>query len=95
MIVMNPFVMLISTVLKLVWCAVFIWFVLSLLLQFNIVNRGNPIVSRTYDVLERLVNPMLKPIRRYLPTLGGIDFSPMVLILGLEFLRNAIFYYGM
>jgi YggT family protein len=95
MFAVNPFVALISTVLSLVWWAVFIWFALSLLIQFNVVNRYNPVVNRVYDVLERLVNPMLTPIRRYVPTLGGIDFSPMVLILGIEFLRNAIIYYGM
>jgi YggT family protein len=92
--VVNPFVALISTLISLVWWAVFIWFVLSLLMQFNIVNRDNPIVNRVYEVLERLVNPLLNPIRRHIPILGGIDFSPLVLILGLEFLRNAILYYG-
>ncbi len=90
----NPFVALFSTLITMVWWAVFIWFVLSLLIQFNVVNRYNPMVSKVYDILERLIEPLLKPIRKYVPLIGGIDFSPMVLILGLQFLRNAIVYYG-
>ena len=92
--VVNPFVALISTILTLVWWAIFIWFVLSLLLQFNIVNRWNPLVNRVYTVLEGMIEPMLRPIRRYIPTLGGIDWSPMILIILLEFIKNALLYYA-
>jgi YggT family protein len=94
MLVMNPFVALFSTVISLIWWAMFIWFVLSLLIQFNIVNRWNPFVNRVYSILERAIEPLLRPIRRYVPTWGGIDFSPLILILLLQFLQNAIFYYG-
>ncbi len=91
---MNPFVALISTVISLLWWAIFIWFVLSLLIQFNVVNRYQPLVDKVYNALESLINPLLRPIRRYLPTFGGIDFSPLVLILLLQFLQNAVLYYG-
>jgi YggT family protein len=91
---MNPFVALFATVISLVWWAVFVWFVLNLLLQFNIVNRWNPLVNRVYNALEGVIEPMLRPIRRYIPVMGGIDWSPMVLILLLEFLKNAVIYYG-
>jgi YggT family protein len=92
--VMNPFLALFATLLGLIWWAIFLWFILNLLLQFNIVNRWNPLVNRIYKVLEGVVEPMLRPIRRYVPTLGGIDWSPMVLILLLEFVKNAVLYYG-
>jgi YggT family protein len=90
---MNPFVMLISTVLSLVWWAIVIWFVLSLLIQFNVVNTWHPLVSRVYRALEAMRNPLLRPIRQVIPTLGGVDFSPLVLILLLQFLQNAVVYY--
>jgi YggT family protein len=90
----NPFIALFATVISLIWWAIFIWFVLNLLIQFDVVNRWNPFVNRVYTTLEGLIEPMLRPIRRYVPILGGVDWSPMVLIIGLEFLKNALLYYG-
>ncbi len=92
--IVNPFVALFSTILSLVWWAIFLWFALSLMIQFNIVNRWNPLVNRVYTILESVVEPMLRPIRRYVPVVGGIDWSPMILILLLEFIQNAVFYYA-
>ncbi len=90
---MNPFLYLIST---LIWCinlALFTWVILSLLISFNIVNRWHPIVSRVYDALSRLLEPMLRPIRRVLPDLGGIDISPILLIILLNFIERSLYYY--
>ncbi|MBV8938219.1 MAG: YggT family protein [Alphaproteobacteria bacterium] len=90
---MNPFIQLISEVINLYSLVVFAWVILSLLIYFKIVNRGHPLVFRLEDVLNRLVEPALKPIRRILPDLGGVDLSPVILILLLHFLNNALFYY--
>ncbi len=92
--VINPFVALLSTVLSLIWWAMMVWFVLSILIQFNVVNRFNPIVNRVYNALEAVITPLLRPIRRVIPTFNGIDLSPLVLILLLGFLQNALYYYG-
>jgi YggT family protein len=73
--------------------AIFAWFILSLLIQFDVVNRYNPLVSRIYAVLERLIEPMLRPLRRVIPIVAGIDLSPIALILLLQFLSNSIAYY--
>lgn len=71
-----------------------IWFVLNLLIQFNVVNTWHPLVSRVYRTLEAVIEPLLRPIRQVIPPLGGIDLSPLILILALGFLERAVVYYG-
>jgi YggT family protein len=55
--------------------------VLSLLVAFNVVNTYNEFVRRLLFALDRLTEPLLRPIRRFMPDFGGLDFSPMVLII--------------
>jgi len=73
----------------------YIWMViigaiLSWLVAFNIINTSNQVVYLILDFLHRITEPALRPIRRILPNLGGIDISPIVLILGLIFLQMVI-----
>jgi YggT family protein len=89
----NPFVWLIDTLIT-----VYIWLliaqaILSWLLAFGVVNRYNRGVAVIGDFLYRVTEPALRPIRRWLPSFGGIDISPVVLILLLMFLERFIFYY--
>ncbi len=84
---------LISTVIT-----IYIWLliaqaVLSWLLAFGIVNRHNRAVAVIGDFLWRVTDPLLRPIRNVIPDLGGIDISPVILILLLYFLRNLMFEY--
>ena len=65
---------------------VIVQFVLSLLISFNVVNTHNQFVSSLWDALNALLEPILRPIRKILPNTGAIDFSPMVLIIGLNLL---------
>ena len=65
--------------------------VISWLVAFNILNTNNRFVFSILDVSYKLTDPPLNAIRRYLPNLGSIDISPIVLILGLMFLRNFVF----
>ena len=65
--------------------------ILSWLVAFNVVNHRNPIVSQIGEFLYRITEPALRPIRRILPNLGGIDIAPIILILGLFFIRNLVF----
>ncbi len=62
------------------------WAILGALTYFDIVNRRNPFVAKLDYALFRLVDPVLKPIRRWMPDLGGVDISPIILILLLNFL---------
>ena len=65
--------------------------IISWLVAFKILNTTNRFVYSLLDVSYRLTDPPLNFIRRYLPNLGSIDISPVVLILGLMFFRNLVF----
>ena len=84
---MNALFWLIDQVIGLYITLVIVQVVLSWLVAFNVINTSNRFVYLVGDFLYRITEPALKPIRRLLPTMGGIDLSPVVLILGLYFLR--------
>ena len=65
--------------------------VVSWLVAFNVLNTSNRFVYSLLDVSYKLTDPPLNFIRKYLPNLGSVDISPIVLILGLMFLRNLVF----
>ncbi len=64
--------------------------ILSWLIAFNVVNTNNRFVLSIADMLYRLTEPALRPIRSILPNLGGIDISPVILILLLLFVRDVV-----
>src|SRR5436190_8696989 len=72
----------------LIAAAVFSW-----LIAFNVVNVRNSIVSSIGDFLFRITEPALRPIRNFTPSLGGIDISPVILILIIIFIRYCIALY--
>lgn len=67
--------------------------VLSWLIAFNVVNTRNQFVSSVADFLYRITEPALRPIRNMLPNLGGIDISPIILILIIFFIERLIILY--
>jgi YggT family protein len=67
--------------------------VLSWLIAFNVVNTRNQFVSMMWDFLYRITEPALGPIRRLMPNLGGIDISPVILILIIIFIERVIEIY--
>jgi len=76
--------------------AIYIWIViinaiLSWLVAFNILNTQNRFVFSVLNTTYKLADPVLNKIRRFLPTFGSVDLSPVVLILLLLFIRNFIF----
>ncbi len=80
----------IAMVITLYMWVVIISAILSWLIAFNVINRHNHVVYTISDTMHRLTEPALRPIRRNLPDLGGVDISPVVLILGLILLRDVI-----
>jgi YggT family protein len=62
--------------------------IISWLVAFNVINTQSNFVRTVLDVLERLTAPLYRPIRKILPDFGGIDFSPIVLILAIQILRK-------
>ena len=66
---------------------VIVQFILSLLIAFNVVSLSNNFVSSIWHALNMILDPFLKPIRKIMPDTGMIDFSPMVLLIGLRILQ--------
>jgi YggT family protein len=85
---------LIDTVISLYIWVLILSAVMSWLISFNVVNTSNRLVYMIADFLYRVTEPALRPIRRIVPTLGGVDISPVILILLLAFLRHLIFEYA-
>jgi YggT family protein len=89
----------VSLVLLVDWVIqIYIWIliasaILSWLVSFDVVNRRNPLVNRVGQFLYQVTDPVLRPIRRILPLIGGVDLSPLVVILLLWFIRNLLFEY--
>ena len=68
--------------------AIFSW-----LFAFNVVNPRNQVVATIGNALYQLTEPVLRPIRQVMPNLGGLDLSPIVLLLGIFLLQRLIVYY--
>ena len=84
---MNALHWLIDTILYLFMWALIISAVMSWLVAFGVLNMHNRGVYAIGDFFHRITEPVLRPIRRFVPLLGGVDMSPLVLILLLYFIR--------
>ena len=89
----NPVIWLILTLLNLYFWVILITVIMSWLIGFNVINGSNPYVRQISYALHRLTEPLLGPIRRFLPDLGGIDISPIILIFALMFLEKALIWW--
>lgn len=90
---LNPFIDLIGAVIHLYLICVIAWAVIGMLISFKIINAYQPLVQRIMYALDRLVQPAVRPIQKFMPDLGGIDLSPIILILLLNFANNALYTY--
>ena len=88
---MLSLLQLIDTVINLYIWALLIFIVLSWLVQFKVINSNNRAVYLVMAFLYRIAEPVLRPIRNLLPNLGGLDISPILLVLALTFGRNLLF----
>ena len=87
---MGPLSGLLDLVIRIYFFIIVAYVVLSMLVSFQIVNPRVPIIAKIGNVLYRLSEPALRPIRRFLPTMAGFDFSPIVLLLILQFVGGWI-----
>ena len=87
---MVPLIGFIVLIIDLYMWVVIAGAILSWLIAFNVVNTNNRFVYQVADMLYRLTEPALRPIRNILPNLGGIDISPVILILFLLFIRDVV-----
>jgi YggT family protein len=87
---MYSLLILITQVIQLYTWIVIIGAVMSWLIAFNVINTQNRFVYTVVDIIYRVTEPVLAPLRRILPDLGGIDISPVVLLLLLYFAQNLL-----
>jgi YggT family protein len=66
---------------------IFAHFIMSWLISFQVLNVRQPLVAQVWYGLERLLDPIYRPLRNFLPRMGGLDLSPIVALLGLEAIR--------
>jgi YggT family protein len=91
---MHALLVVISIALNFYMWMIILSAILSWLVAFNVVNTRNPFVAAVGDFLYRITEPALRPIRSFLPSLGGIDLSPLILILIIIFIQQLIADYG-
>ena len=90
---MEPLVILIYRIIDIYFYILILNVILSWLISFNILNIQSRFVGMILYASQRLTNPLLNPIRRFLPNLGGLDISPIVLILLLFFIQDSLRVY--
>lgn len=89
----HPLILLLVQLIDLFNLVIFAWVIINLLVYFNIINAYQPLVRKIIQVLNQVIEPILRPIRNILPPIAGLDLSPVILIIGLQFLRNMLIYY--
>ena len=90
---LDPFIDLIANIIQLYWWCIVAWVVIETLVSFKVINAFQPAVQKIRYALNRLTEPSLRPIRKILPDLGGIDISPVILLLLLNFAQSALYKY--
>lgn len=90
---MRAILEVIILLMDLYWWVLLAMIVLSWLISFNVINTANQFVATVLRVVTALTEPLLKPIRRLIPSVGGLDLSPIVLFIGLYFARRVIILY--
>ena len=87
---MTALILLIDQIVSLYFWTLLAYVAINWLVVFKIVNPWQPFVRMAIHFLGRIHEPLMRLVRRYLPDLGGIDLSPIVLLLGVQFLRNLL-----
>lgn len=89
---MIPLINFIAMVISLYIWVIIAAAIMSWLIAFGVVNTHNKFVYTVVDFLYRITEPAIAPIRQFMPNLGGIDISPLILILLLIFIRDVVLY---
>ena len=90
---MPSLLSLIDTILDIYTWVIIAAAIMSWLVAFGVVNMRNQFIRWVVEFLYRITEPVLRPIRRVLPNLGGVDISPVILLLGLFFVRSLLWEY--
>ena len=84
---MNVLLDIIQVLLNVLWWIIVVQAILSILISFNVINTHNDFMRSFLTALDRITEPLYRPIRRILPDFGGIDFSPLIVLLLIQVLR--------
>lgn len=87
---MNMVLNIVSYLLSIMSTIIIVQFVMSLLIAFNVINTYNDFVNGIWQALEKLTEPLYRPIRKILPDLGPIDFSPMVVLILINIVQRFV-----
>lgn len=85
-------------IINVVWFIIIVHLILSWLIVFRVLNLHQPVVAQFWHGLERLLEPLYGPIRRLLPPMGGVDLTPLVVLVGIYVIwivldnNRAVFY---
>ena len=90
---LNPFIDLFADLIQLYMYCLIAWIVLVTLISFKVINAYQPAVRKIMYALNRLCDPVLSRIRKFMPDLGGIDLAPIILYLLLTFVRSSLYHY--
>jgi|SRR5262249_31368900 YggT family protein len=90
MVILQSLLNVLSLILRLYTFVIFVAVILSWLLAFNVVNRHNDVVRSIWNFVTAVTEPLLRPIRGMMPNLGGIDISPLILLILIYFLSSVL-----
>ncbi|HZY50016.1 MAG TPA: YggT family protein [Devosia sp.] len=79
-----------NLILSLVWWVFLIMIIMSWLISFNVINTRNQFVAGVWRALNQITDPILRPIRRVIPPMGGLDLSPIIVFIIIFFLQQLI-----
>lgn len=84
---------IILILLQLYWWVLLIMIIMSWLISFNVINTRNQFVEAVWRIINQLTEPVLRPIRRFMPNFSGLDLSPLIAFLLIFFIQAIINYY--
>ncbi len=89
----NPFVNLIAMILTVYEWALIIYIIMGWLMYFDIINSGQPFVRKVYEVLRRMLEPIMQYLRKIIPTISGLDLSPIAFFIAIYFFKDVLYTY--
>ena len=87
---MIALLQIVQLLLNIIWWIIVVQAILSWLIAFNVINTHSDFVRSVWNALQRITEPMYRPIRRILPDFGALDLSPLVVLLILYILQNIV-----
>lgn len=87
------FLQILGILLNILWWIIIVQAVMSWLIAFNVINTHNEFVGQLWYVLDRITEPLYRPIRRIMPDFGGLDLTPMVVLILLIIIQGPVMTY--